>query len=285
MFKSNQSPTEINNYTPSNEAIATQLQKILADSVFTHSDILSRFLSFIVHETLKGNSNWLKEYTIAIKVLNKPVNFRPQENGIVRIHAGRLRRALNYYYTEKGAYDPIRITVPKGSYVPVFSEGTIMTIVEQKNNTCEVPGNKSVLAVLPFYHTGNDILDDSLANGLGMQLSRALMERPNLSIVDYNTTNDLLEQTNNIKDIASQVGADYVITGDIFSINYRTRIIVQIIHINVNRQIWSKMYERNINSTNIYEIENEVTKLIVTELEELCYLMRISSDSSPAASA
>ena len=40
----------------------------------------------------------LKEYTIAVNVLDKPTNFKPQDNSIVRIHAGRLRRALNHFY-------------------------------------------------------------------------------------------------------------------------------------------------------------------------------------------
>ena len=49
-----------------------------------------------------GRSNTIKEYTIAVNVLNKPVSFKPQHDAIVRIHAGRLRRALNYYYKEPG---------------------------------------------------------------------------------------------------------------------------------------------------------------------------------------
>jgi adenylate cyclase len=39
----------------------------------------------------------------------------------VRIEAGRLRRALERYYLVAGQSDPIRIDIPKGSYVPVFA--------------------------------------------------------------------------------------------------------------------------------------------------------------------
>ncbi len=76
--------------------IQDQLQKIFLCPVFAVSDILRRFLSHIVQETLAGRSNTIKEYTIAVNVLNKPVSFKPQHDAIVRIHAGRLRRALNY---------------------------------------------------------------------------------------------------------------------------------------------------------------------------------------------
>src|SRR6478735_6805199 len=105
----------------SKELIYQQLQRIFSDPLFQNSDILRRFLSFIVDETLLGQAHTLKEYTIGVQVLNKPVNFKPQENGIVRIHAGRLRRALNHYYAGAGVLDPICISVPLGSYVPVFT--------------------------------------------------------------------------------------------------------------------------------------------------------------------
>ena len=39
---------------------------------------------------------------------------------IVRIQAGRLRRSLERYYLLAGKEDPIRIDLPKGTYVPTF---------------------------------------------------------------------------------------------------------------------------------------------------------------------
>src|SRR5689334_19935434 len=105
----------------SKEEIDIQLQKILRNPRFMGSDILKRFLTFIVDQTLMGHSDWLKEYTIGVKVLNKPIDFKPQENGIVRIHAGRLRRALHHYYQQTGTRDAIYISIPKGGYIPTFS--------------------------------------------------------------------------------------------------------------------------------------------------------------------
>src|SRR6476646_6873563 len=102
-------------------AVEEELERIFRDPHFTESAILKKFLSFIVQETVQGRSNCLKEYTIAINVLEKPLSFNPQENGIVRIHAGRLRRALTEYYSDMGRNDQIVITIPKGKYVPVFA--------------------------------------------------------------------------------------------------------------------------------------------------------------------
>jgi len=40
---------------------------------------------------------------------------------VVRIEAGRLRRALDHYYLIPGLADPVIIDVPKGGYVPRFT--------------------------------------------------------------------------------------------------------------------------------------------------------------------
>ena len=39
---------------------------------------------------------------------------------VVRIEAGRLRRCLEHYYLTEGVADRVRITIPKGGYVPQF---------------------------------------------------------------------------------------------------------------------------------------------------------------------
>jgi hypothetical protein len=60
-------------------AVEEELERIFRDPHFTESAILKKFLSFIVHETVQGRSNCLKEYTIAVNVLEKPLSFNPQE--------------------------------------------------------------------------------------------------------------------------------------------------------------------------------------------------------------
>ena len=46
--------------------------------------------------------------------------FDAQRDRVVRFEARRLRRDLDSYYVDTGARDPVRITIPKGGYVPHF---------------------------------------------------------------------------------------------------------------------------------------------------------------------
>ena len=80
------------------EVIINNWKEYFLDPLFLNSTN-TKEISFVhCRSKLLGNANILKEYTIALNVLDKPSNFKPQENSIVRIHAGRLRRALNHYY-------------------------------------------------------------------------------------------------------------------------------------------------------------------------------------------
>ena len=50
-----------------------------------------------------------------------------QTDPIVRVEAGRLRSRLNTYYQNEGKADPMLISLPKGGYVPEFSENKLPT--------------------------------------------------------------------------------------------------------------------------------------------------------------
>jgi hypothetical protein len=112
----------VESQTDLNEIVLIHLGKILMHPPFLSSGILSRFLNFIVNETLAGRQDQIKEYTIALNVLNKPVTFDPSGNAIVRIHAKRLRNALFAYYDQRDFRDDCMISIPKGRYIPLFEK-------------------------------------------------------------------------------------------------------------------------------------------------------------------
>src|SRR5258708_3337945 len=101
------------------DAVANELQKILNSSLFLQSNRLSLFLRFAVEQTLQGNGQDLKEYTIATEVYGRKSDFDPGQDSIVRSEARRLRRKLKEYYADEGKNDEVVIFFRPGSYVPV----------------------------------------------------------------------------------------------------------------------------------------------------------------------
>jgi len=102
------------------QVIQDALHHVLASRDFVNSERKRRFLKFVVQETLAGRAGRIKAYAIALEVFDREPSFNLAADPVVRIEAGRLRRCLEHYYLVEGAADRIRITIPKGGYVPQF---------------------------------------------------------------------------------------------------------------------------------------------------------------------
>ena len=98
--------------------VRAQLERILASEVFSRSQQLRRLLSFIVEQRLAGQGHSLKESVLAHELYGKGTDFDGGADPVVRVDARRLRDKLREYYD--GRSDPVVISLPKGSYVPVF---------------------------------------------------------------------------------------------------------------------------------------------------------------------
>src|SRR5688572_14386183 len=101
---------------PSASEVRAALERILASRCFQQAGRASDFLRFVVDETLAGNGQRLKGYTIGVEVFGRPADFDAQSDALVRVEAGRLRRRLVEYYAGEGRADPVRIELPRGTY-------------------------------------------------------------------------------------------------------------------------------------------------------------------------
>jgi Tol biopolymer transport system component len=99
--------------------VRTQLERILASQIFVRSERLTRFLRFVVEKKLDGAGDTLKEQVLGHELYGKGLEFDGAVDPIVRVDARRLRDKLREYYAECKR-DPVIISLPKGSYVPVF---------------------------------------------------------------------------------------------------------------------------------------------------------------------
>lgn len=104
-----------------NEQIRAALANTLASPEFRSAPQLKSFLEFVVRASLDDQPDKIKGYTIAVEALGRAEDFNPVTDPIVRVEAARLRRRLAKYYSGSGASDLVRITIPKGSYAPVFN--------------------------------------------------------------------------------------------------------------------------------------------------------------------
>jgi tetratricopeptide (TPR) repeat protein len=100
------------------------MEKILGTPPLDVSPSLSRFLRYIVEETLAGRTAGLRELALGQNVFDRGDTFNPRVDPIVRVQARNLRSRLAQYYAGPGVDDPITIELPKGTYIPVLMART-----------------------------------------------------------------------------------------------------------------------------------------------------------------
>src|SRR5580658_11231334 len=97
------------------------LGRILATPAFVRSPRLAQFLRFAVEQRLSGRIDPPKEIEVGMQVFGRGADFDPRVDPVVRVQARLLRFKLHEYYETVGKTDPIRIELPKGSYLAAFS--------------------------------------------------------------------------------------------------------------------------------------------------------------------
>jgi hypothetical protein len=102
--------------------IRPELDQILESHWFRESAQLQKFLRYVVEETLAGRQDGLKEYSLGLAVFHRPPDYDPRTDAIVRVQASQLRKRLSSYYEHEGRDSSLRISLPRGGYVPVWSE-------------------------------------------------------------------------------------------------------------------------------------------------------------------
>ena len=207
--------------SPSAAEIRTQLAKISGSPGFQKATRLREFLRFVVNERLDGRADNLKAYTIGLEIFDRPENFDPITDTIVRVNAGKLRRALERYYLGPGRQDKILIAIPKGRYVPVFeiqefeqTRGDIKPV----ESACEPLDSikQPTIAVVPFRKVSLEPSREFIINGFGEELTIALARFSGLRVIAYYSTSGIKPEQYGQDQLCRRLGATFVITGSIY---------------------------------------------------------------------
>jgi len=108
-------------FAPDAAALTETLERILSSNTFSRSERARDLLRYLVAQEQAGQADRLKGFAIAVDVFGKDADFDPSMDAQVRVQAGRLRELLNQYFATEGSNDSVRISIPRGSYVPDYS--------------------------------------------------------------------------------------------------------------------------------------------------------------------
>jgi TolB-like protein len=221
--------------------ISIQLDRILGSRTLARATYLNRLLKTCVEQTLAGKSAQLKELWLGTTVFLRKGRFNPARDPIVRVQARRLRQKLSEYYITEGLLDPVRITMPVGSYVPVFSTTDLnQRAAFQNGRTCSV-------AVLPIAALDADMESVRFADSITAELTHALVAAGGLEVVSRTSASAFRGVAKDIRAIGRSLDADFLVEGCTRRLDNHHRISLQLTATETGFHCWAAWFEQRNN--------------------------------------
>jgi TolB-like protein len=223
--------------------ISMQLDRILRSKTLSRATYLNSLLKICVEQTLCGNSGQLKELWLGTTVFHRKGRFNPARDPIVRVQARRLRQKLVDYYQSEGLLDPVRITMPVGSYVPVFSTIDVdQRVAFQHGQTCSV-------AVLPLSAVDTDAESIHFADAMTAELTHALAAGGGLEVVSRTSAGAFKGVAQDVRAIGKALAADFIVEGCTRLADNHHRISLQLTATETGYHCWAAWFEQRNNGT------------------------------------
>jgi len=276
--------------SPSPEEVRQQLQAILSSRPFVTATRARRFLTHIVEQTLAGQTDGIKELVLASEVFDRPGDFDPKVDTVVRVEAGKLRKRLEEYYADEGAGAPVRIEVPKGTYVPQFQLRTQPEIpVPPGHRRRYVAGIPALLliaaaawwgvwkfrapaapatpsiAVLPFLNMSSDPANEYFTDGLSEELTDALCNAGGLRVAARTSAFFFKGKPADVHEIGAKLHVAFVVEGSVRKQGEQLKVTAQLIRTDDGYHVWSGSFERRL--ADVFAVQQELAGSLVTALQ------------------
>jgi serine/threonine-protein kinase len=287
---------------PSAERVRAGVQRILASNHFVHAESLSNLLKYIVEQALEGKSQSLKEYTLGVEVFHRGAEFNSKEDTIVRVQARALRSRLESYYQTDGRKDPIRVIVPKGTYVPTFelaihsknaafgskriwvwvaaaviATGGLAWYWSARHKPSPLAGCRT-LAVLPF-DTHSAPNQGFIGPALAQELVLRLSEVPGLTLISFASTSRHKRSGRPL----AELNAGCVVEGSLRHMGDEVEVDASLKDGTSGRTLWRQSYHRSVKDMS--KLEAELSDAIASEALPNPHPVRASGRQPPAIDA
>jgi adenylate cyclase len=254
------------NKKPTPKEIRAQLKRILECNEFNGSENQKNFLKFIVDETLANRTSQLKGYTVGVAVYGRTPDFDPQADPIVRVEAGRLRRALEHYYLTSGGNDPVRIEIPKGRYVPTFhivQTDSVKAGLPAAEREPRVQLSGPSIAVLPLLNLTGDSKLGFFVDGLTEELTNELARYQDLQVIGAWSAMRFKEREEDAKEIGRKLGVRFLLSGSVRRDSKTIKVTVHLIDSSTGVQIWSDNYRRELIAADLISLQEDIASSVV----------------------
>jgi TolB-like protein/AraC-like DNA-binding protein len=124
----------------------------------------------------------------------------------------------------------------------------------------------NTIAVLPFRQRSSDDTITFLGEGLAEELIYALSTIDSLNVISRTSSFRFMEHDTSLSTIAEELGANYILEGQLSVQGDRIRIRTQLIEAEADTAVWSGAWDRPM--TDLFALQDDISLVIAEQLRE-----------------
>ncbi len=215
------------------QAIQTARRLIALDPI--REDAHCMLMQF--YEQAHRRAAALRQYQICAETLQRELQIEP-ESETTRLYLEIRSRASEDDTTAK-------LATPQASLDAMFA--------------------RPAIAVLPFTNIGKDPEQEYFSDGLTEDIITLLSAWRSFPVIARNSTFAYKGLSTDVRQVARELGARYVIEGGVRRSTDRVRVTAQLIDAETGHHHWAEKFDGALG--NIFEIQDEITQRIVATVE------------------
>ena len=154
-------------------------------------------------------------------------------------------------------YQDISATAPASS----AKQSMPVTAADRASTAADKP----TVVVLPFDNLGSDDDQAYFAIGMTEDIITSLTKYHWLAVISRHSSFSYNGQSQDVRRVAEELGANYVIEGSVRRMQGRLRVTAQLIDAGTGKHIWAERYDRVLRD--IFAVQDEITETIAATIE------------------
>jgi TolB-like protein len=123
-----------------------------------------------------------------------------------------------------------------------------------------VPSDKPSIAVLPFDNLSGDPEQEYFADGIAEDIITGLSKFHWFFVIARNSSFSYKGTTPDVRQVAKELGVQYVLEGSVRKVGNRIRITAQLVDALTGRHVWAERYDSNLDD--IFAVQDEISEAI-----------------------
>ncbi len=173
----------------------------------------------------------------------------------------QIKNKLGFGFEYMGEHPVKNISEPVRVYKVLMDSDPPKPLVGEP---LDLPDKPSI-AVLPFYCISSDQTMEFVSDGLAEDITTLLARIPGFFVISRDSTFAYKNQRIATRQVASDLGVRYVVTGSVREMGEKARVTAELIDGNTGNRLWGDRFDSS--KETIFELQDEITRTIASQIE------------------